>query len=242
MICCPSDAPGPHITGDVTPYLQEPWDLVIAHPPCTRLCNSGVRWLHERDLWTEMRTAAEFFKACLDANAARVAVENPVMHRYARDIVGRGPDFTIQPWQFGHPEVKRTCFHTRGLPPLKPAHVVSGRYPRRSIVSRPGLIDGNVAASHIAAWRMQWPIQWGNELAMELKLPPGDPDLVEVLRGGGETPADTGREARADGIVRLWRAWDLSQSCRVTRSAEWSTSSACGGSRQMAEWVSDRDD
>lgn len=116
----PSDTPGLHVVGDVRPILQQPWDMVIAHPPCTRLCNSGVRWLHERDLWKEMEEACDFFLACLNANAPRVAVENPVMHRYARERIGRGPDFTVQPWQFGDPAKKRTCFWTRGLPPLQP--------------------------------------------------------------------------------------------------------------------------
>jgi len=116
----PTDAPGPHVQGDVSPMLCEPWDLVIAHPPCTRLCNSGVRWLHERDLWADMREAAQFFLACLNANAPCVAVENPVMHKHARKIVGRGPDFTVQPWQFGDGAKKRTCFWTRGLEPLQP--------------------------------------------------------------------------------------------------------------------------
>lgn len=63
------------------------WDLVIAHPPCTRLCNSGARWLAERDLWDDMRDGAAFFVSCLNANADRVAVENPVMHKYAREII-----------------------------------------------------------------------------------------------------------------------------------------------------------
>ena len=116
----PTEQPGPHIQGDVRPLLRQPWDLVIAHPPCTRLCNSGVRWLHERGLWHDMREGAEFFLACLNANTPRVAVENPVMHKYAREIVGRGPDFTVQPWQFGDRAKKRTCFWTRGLPPLTP--------------------------------------------------------------------------------------------------------------------------
>jgi len=83
----PTDAPGRHYHGDVRPILRQPWDLVIAHPPCTRLCNSGVRWLAERDLWADMRDGAEFFLACLNANAPCVAVENPVMHKYARDII-----------------------------------------------------------------------------------------------------------------------------------------------------------
>ena len=117
----PSEDDSPHhVQGDVRAMLAEPWDLVIAHPPCTRLCNSGVRWLAERDLWQGMRDGAAFFLACLNANATRVAVENPVMHRYALQAVGRRPDFTVQPWQFGDPAKKRTCFWTRGLPPLRP--------------------------------------------------------------------------------------------------------------------------
>jgi len=70
----PSEAPGPHIQGDVLPLLRQPWDMIIAHPPCTRLCNSGVRGLAERNLWGDMREGAAFFLACLDANAPRVAV------------------------------------------------------------------------------------------------------------------------------------------------------------------------
>jgi len=93
---------------------------VIAHPPCTRLCNSGVRWLAERDLWDEMREACQFFLECLNANSPLCAVENPVMHGHARKIVGRRPDFTVQPWHFGDPFRKRTCFWTRGLLPLVP--------------------------------------------------------------------------------------------------------------------------
>lgn len=116
-----------HIVGDVTPLLQQPWDLVIAHPPCTRLCNSGVRWINERNLWSELYRAAMFFERCLMANASRVAVENPVMHKYAKDLIGdRGPDFTCQPWQFGDNFKKRTCFWTKNLPPLVPTSDLDG--------------------------------------------------------------------------------------------------------------------
>lgn len=120
------DASPYHIQGDALPLLREPWDLVIAHPPCTRLCNSGVRWLHERNLWEDLRDGAGFFLECLNANAPRVAVENPVMHKYARAIIGRGPDFTVQPWQFGDDYKKRTCFWTRGLPALVPTSTLDG--------------------------------------------------------------------------------------------------------------------
>lgn len=116
----PTEVEGPHIQGDVSALLTKRWSGVIAHPPCTRLCNSGVRWLAERNLWDDMRSGAAFFLECLNANAPMVAVENPVMHRYAREIVGRYADFTCQPWQFGDPAKKRTCFWTRGLPRLTP--------------------------------------------------------------------------------------------------------------------------
>ena len=114
-----------HVQGDVRAMLCEPWDLVIAHPPCTRLCNSGVRWLAERNLWRELEGAIVFFKACYNANARRVAVENPVMHKHARQHIGPA-SFTIQPWQFGDDAKKRTCFWTRGLPPLVPTSDLDG--------------------------------------------------------------------------------------------------------------------
>jgi hypothetical protein len=122
----PSEDGSPHhIQGDLAEFLGLRWSLAIFHPPCTRLCNSGVRWLAERNLWEDMREGAAFFMACLNANAARVAVENPVMHRYAREIVGARADFSVQPWQFGDPAKKRTCFWTRGLPPLQPTSTMT---------------------------------------------------------------------------------------------------------------------
>ena len=127
----PTERPGRHFQRDVLKYLRWPWDLVIAHPPCTRLCNSGVRWLHERGLWAELDAACEFFRACYEANTPRVAVENPTMHRHALERIGIGaPDFALQPWEHGHGETKRTCFWTRGLPALRPSNVVDGRAPR----------------------------------------------------------------------------------------------------------------
>lgn len=114
---------------------REQWDLMIAHPPCTRLCNSGVRWLAERNLWAEMREGAEFFKALLDAPIRHIGVENPVMHKYAKEIIGADHHFSIQPWQFGHGEVKRTCFWTMNLPPLQPTNIVEGRDPKVHFMS-----------------------------------------------------------------------------------------------------------
>jgi hypothetical protein len=134
----PTEVDGPHIQGDVTEQLQRRWAGVIAHPPCTRLCNSGVRWLAERDLWQDMRDAAGFFLLCINANAPRVAVENPVMHKYAREIIGPH-SFTVQPWQFGDNAKKRTCFWTRGLPPLVPTSDLDGSTARAEVhLASPG--------------------------------------------------------------------------------------------------------
>lgn len=125
----PSEAPGPHFQADVLPLLRERWDMVLAFPPCTYLSNSGVRWLHERPgRWDDMQAGATFFLARLNANAPRVAVENPVQHGYARAIIGQGPDFTVQPFEHGDPFTKRTCFWTKGLPPLIPTEIVTERY------------------------------------------------------------------------------------------------------------------
>lgn len=113
--------PAWHIQADALEVARAyAWDLVIAHPPCTRLTKAGVRWLHERDLWAEMREAAEFFRAFLELDVPKVAVENPVMHRYATEIIGRKQDQVVQPWMFGHKESKGTGLWLKGLPPLVP--------------------------------------------------------------------------------------------------------------------------
>lgn len=118
-----------HIVGDARDLLNDGWDLLMAHPPCTRLCNSGVRWLAERDLWADLDEGAALFSAFWNAPIERVAVENPVMHRHAkaRIINYQPPAQSIQPWQFGHGETKRTCLWLRNLPPLVPTNIVAGR-------------------------------------------------------------------------------------------------------------------
>lgn len=119
----PSEDNSPnHIQGDVFPLLQQPWDLVVAHPPCTYLCNSGVRWLYgkgSRARWHAMAKARQFFFECLLANSPRICVENPVPHGHAEL-----PDASqwIHPWQFGDAESKRTGLWLRGLPLLVPTH------------------------------------------------------------------------------------------------------------------------
>ena len=115
----PSELPGPHILGDVRPVLRYRWDLVIAFPPCTYLSNAGVQYLHKFEgRWEKMYKAAAFFRECLNANAPRVAVENPIMHGYGLRAIDEKYSFWIQPFNFGEPVSKRTCFWVRNLPPL----------------------------------------------------------------------------------------------------------------------------
>jgi len=127
------DGSNRHIVGDARKLLNDGWDLLmVAHPPCTRLCNSGVRWLAERNLWAELDEAAALFSDFWNAPIKRIAVENPVMHRHAKARIRNyaEPAQSIQPWQFGHGETKRTCFWLRRLPPLRPTNIVEGREAR----------------------------------------------------------------------------------------------------------------
>lgn len=181
----PSDDASPyHIQGDVLNVLNgklpglsflkglpKKWDLLIGHPPCTYLCNSGVRWLYENPTWEwkgsvklpvvrlwewkkgkggimipfrarnankdrvqAMRDGAEFFCKLYCLDVPYIAIENPIMHRHAKEILalrlgsGNAPQTqVIQPWQFGHGETKATCLWLRNLPKLVPTDVVAGR-------------------------------------------------------------------------------------------------------------------
>ena len=117
-----------HIVGDVRDHLDDGWDLLaVMHPPCTRLCNSGVRWLHVpppgrtlQSMWADLDDAVDLFAACWRAPIARVAIENPIMHRHARERMPAdlAKPQIVQPWWFGEPYFKATGFYLRGLPPL----------------------------------------------------------------------------------------------------------------------------
>jgi hypothetical protein len=121
----PSERPGRHHLGNVLDILDMPWDLLIAHPPCTHLAVSGARW------WAQRRgaqiMALDFVQALLNADIPRIAVENPIGHI---STAIRKPDQIIQPWQFGHGETKATCLWLKNLPPLKPTKIVEGREAR----------------------------------------------------------------------------------------------------------------
>jgi hypothetical protein len=135
------DGSNKHFIGDVRNYLDLNWDLLaVMHPPCTRLCNSGVRWLSAPptgktlpQIWSELDEAAELFSDLWNVDEThgitRVCIENPVMHKHAKARIKNYRDFSqsVQPWQFGHGECKRTCFWLKNLPLLTPTNVVDGR-------------------------------------------------------------------------------------------------------------------
>jgi len=140
----PSERPGNHIQGDVCDILDDGWDLMIAHPPCTFLANSGVRWLFQdskymtKELrWDHLREAADFFKRLLNAPIPHIAVENPIPHKYAIELIGKKYDQLIQPYQFGEPYSKATCLWLKNLPPLKSTKIIPKNQVKQQVWKEP---------------------------------------------------------------------------------------------------------
>lgn len=123
----PTDVPGPHIQGDVLPLLTQGWDLMVCHPPCTALAVSGSRWFPTKRADGSQDAALDFVRALLAAPIPRIALENPISIISSRI---RKPDQIIQPWQYGHGEVKATCLWFKNLPRLVPTDIVEGREAR----------------------------------------------------------------------------------------------------------------
>ena len=157
----PSEAPGPHIQGDVREVLGDGWDLAIFHPPCTHLSISGARWFAAKR--PEQAAALAFVRLLLEAPIEHIALENPM------SIIGthiRPADQVVQPWWFGHGETKATCLWLKNLPPLRPTHVVEGREPRVHRMSpgpnrwaeRSRTLPG-IAAAMAEQWGRDWPVQ-----------------------------------------------------------------------------------
>lgn len=157
-----------HLVGDVRHYLKggilasgyQPWDLMIAHPPCTHLAVSGARWF--KDKAAEQQEALDFVARLLMAPIPRIAVENPV------SVIAswiRKPDQVIQPWQFGHGEVKATCLWLKGLPKLAPTNVVDGRHPACWLAS-PGPDRWKVRSKTYGGIAAAMADQWGGTVAV----------------------------------------------------------------------------
>lgn len=116
-----TDKEGPHYCGSVMDIIDDGFDLMVAHPPCTYLANSGVQHLHKNTArWIDLFEGARFFKKLLDSNIPKIAIENPIMHKYGKQLIGDvRQSQVIQPWWFGHKEQKATCLWLKGLPLLE---------------------------------------------------------------------------------------------------------------------------
>ncbi len=135
-----------HIQQDVLELLDErgeEFDMMVAHPPCTYLSNSGVRWLYEKEeRWQDMIEGAVFFRKLLNhEKIPRIAVENPIMHKWGKKVAGiedypNKQKQTIQPWQFGEPEKKAICLWLKGLPKLEPTDIIENEDSREARVHK----------------------------------------------------------------------------------------------------------
>jgi len=127
-----------HIKDDVLKHLDDGWDLMIAHPDCTYLSRAGLRWLFSDNTRMEsVKKAAKFFNLLLDTPIDKIVIENPIQHRFARELI-RPPDQVIEPYMFGHKEHKRTCLWLKDLPFLNPTSALWDKEPVRFIDKRGG--------------------------------------------------------------------------------------------------------
>ena len=154
----PTDVPGPHYQGDVFDVIGDGWDLMIAHPPCTDLAVSGARHFPAKIADGRQGRALDFVRQLLDAPIPRIALENPISVISSKI---RKPDQVIQPWMFGHGEVKATCLWLKNLPLLTPTDIVDGREARvhRMAPSPTRWKERSRTLSGIAAAMAD---QWGN--------------------------------------------------------------------------------
>ena len=120
----PTEIQGPHYQGSVFDIIDDDFDLMIAHPPCTHLAVSGARYFEQKRQDGRQQEAIDFFMSLINSNIPKIAVENPVCIMSSKY---RKPDQIIQPWMFGHGETKATCLWLKGLPKLAPTNIVTGR-------------------------------------------------------------------------------------------------------------------
>lgn len=184
----PADGPtNRHIQGDIREVMQADWDLMaVMHPPCTRLCNSGVRWLTRppegrtlAEMWQELEDGAALFSEVWNvAHIPCVAVENPVMHRHAKERIKgyQKPAQTVQPWQFGTDpggpdnERKRTCFWLRNLPILRPTGTLDGSTARATVhTASPGKERWKLRSKFFPGLAAAMAHQWGDHADTILK-------------------------------------------------------------------------
>ena len=171
-----------HMQCDIREVMQDGWDfMAVMHPPCTRLCNSGVRWLSVPpknrtldDMWRELDEGAELFSDCWNADIPCVAVENPVMHKHAKERIRNFEKAaqTVQPWWFGEQAFKATGLYLRGLPCLESTNRLSppksgtDEHKQWSAIHRapPGPDRWKIRSKTFQGIADAMALQWGNHL------------------------------------------------------------------------------
>ena len=164
-----------HIQDDVLKHLDDGWDLMIAHDPCTYQCNSGVRWLYERPgRWELLRESCEFTKKLFAAKIPLKARENPIPHRYAVELLGIDYTQCVQPHWFGDKETKATCLWLFGLPKLVRTHWITEGI-KDSVHQMPPRDDRGLARSRtFLGIARAMAAQWGGS-----PTPPPDTESVK---------------------------------------------------------------
>lgn len=175
----PSDIPtNRHIIDDARNVIRGNWDfLMVAHPPCTRLCNSGVRWLIKpppgrtlEEMWRELEEGAAFFSELWNADIPCIAIENPIMHKHAKKLIRNFEPFaqSVQPWQFaddadGPDNVKkRTCLWLRNVPKLVPTGTLDGTTARAEVhFATPGPDRWKIRSKFYPGIAHAMACQWG---------------------------------------------------------------------------------
>ena len=150
-----TEQPGPHIKDNVLNHLSQKYDLLIPHPPCTHLAVSGARWFKYKK--KEQAEALNFVRKLMECNIPKIAIENPI------SIIStkiRKPDQIIQPWQYGHGEVKATCLWLKNLPKLIPAQIVTGRTPR-VFLTPPSIDRWKIRSRTLTGIAASMAKQWG---------------------------------------------------------------------------------
>ena len=190
----PTERFGQHIRGNVLDHLDEGWDLMVAHPPCTYLCSSGLHWNVRRPERVALTEAALVFVGqLLDAPIPRIALENPVGCISSRI---RRPEQIVQPWQFGHPESKATCLWLKGLPCLTPTEVLarpaSGRWANQTPTGQnnlgPSEDRDKLRSATYPGIAAAIAMQWGGVAWQELRPAPAEICTAELLAWSKQVP------------------------------------------------------
>lgn len=183
---CSGGRPDRHIKGDFIEAFYSAFypllpDLAIIHPTCTFMCNSGALRLYiggkkangiDPVRWAKMEASAYQFKELLNLPCEKLGIENPVMHKHAAKIICRRQTQTIQPYEYGHPESKRTCLWLKGLPVLKPTNILPlpacGHWDNQTKSGQnklpPSETRGKERSKTYRGWAEAMANQWGNPI------------------------------------------------------------------------------